>query len=143
MPETPRPVLLLALALMMGPGAAPLAAQQFQSPARNIRCIASPPGPAMDEVELRCDISAYRPVWTEPPEGCDLDWGGVLFLYETGKAMRGCVGDVGAAPDAPVLPYGETFRAGGILCRMEKVGLTCTNGLGHGFFMSRATQRLF
>lgn len=134
---------LALAALMMAGAAAPLAAQQFQSPTGNIACIAYGPGLAGDYHQIRCDIRSYVPTWTQPPEDCELDWGGVFFLTDEGKAERGCVGDVGAGPDAPVLPYGQTFRAGQILCRMERSGLSCTNASGHGFFMSRATQRLF
>ncbi|MDO5641364.1 MAG: hypothetical protein Q4G26_03100 [Paracoccus sp. (in: a-proteobacteria)] len=141
-----RPVLALAVLAL---GSLPLSGapqdgpKQFRSPSGNIGCIAYGPGPSMDEHQLRCDLSKYSPVWTDPPEDCDLDWGGVLFLGDEGAALRGCVGDVGATPDAPVLPYGQTFRAGKMLCKMERSGLTCINATGHGFFMSYATQRLF
>lgn len=123
-------------------GAGPALAQEFRSPSGNIGCIIYPPGEVDPEFSLRCDIGKYEPSWVRPPDGCTLDWGGTLMLGETGPGLRGCVGDVGARPDARMLDYGETIQAGKISCEMMREGVKCINGEG-GFFMSRARQRVF
>ena len=41
------------------------------------------------------------------------------------------------------LGYGEAVTLGAFTCRSEKTGMTCTNGLGHGFSIAKAQQRLF
>ncbi|MFD1797606.1 hypothetical protein FQV27_11395 [Paracoccus aurantiacus] len=119
------------------------AGQEFQSPTGNIRCYLYPPEDQEPTHSVRCDVLDFTPVWTTPPEGCDLDWGGVLWLDDKGAGIRGCVGDVVATPSAKVLEYGATISGGGIQCRMERPGVTCTNPEGHGFFISREDQRIF
>jgi hypothetical protein len=44
---------------------------------------------------------------------------------------------------ARVLDYGTTWTGGGIRCTSESTGLTCRNGEGHGFFLSRERWRSF
>ena len=100
-------------------------------------------GEGAECLALRCDITNHQPSWTEPPADCDLDWDGILFLEETGPGRRGCAGDIGASPRAPVLDYGRQISAGGITCRSERTGVTCTNRDGHGIFLSRRQQRIF
>ena len=41
------------------------------------------------------------------------------------------------------LGYGEVIEQAGLKCRSERKGLTCKNGRGHGFFLSKAKQELF
>jgi hypothetical protein len=46
--------------------------------------------------------------------------------------------------EVPVLPYGATVRSRtGMTCTSRRVGLTCRNARGHGFFLSRRSQRIF
>ena len=47
------------------------------------------------------------------------------------------------SPDAVAIPYNKVLSNGGISCVSATSGLTCTNGKGHGFFVSRAKQRVF
>jgi hypothetical protein len=42
-----------------------------------------------------------------------------------------------------VLRYGQTYRGFGIHCTSRKRGLRCRNRSRHGFFLSRARQRVF
>jgi hypothetical protein len=68
-------------------------------------------------------------------------------LKSTGRAVPVvCAGDPGPflyEAKAWVLPYGDTWQGGGITCSSETTGLTCTNRVGHGFFLSRARWRSF
>lgn len=133
------PVALLSLG--------PAAGNEFRSARGNITCHFHGYIHKTEDSEpryaVRCDIAEYAPVWTTPPEGCKLDWGGVLWLEESRPGRRACVGDAGASPAAPVLEYGDSVYAGFLICEMQRSGVTCTNDEGHGFFMSRATQRVF
>ena len=129
--------------MIMALCAAPAAAQEFRSPSGNISCYYYGPERSAPNYALRCDITNHQPSWTEPPADCDLDWDGILFLEETGPGRRGCAGDIGASPRAPVLDYGRQISAGGITCRSERTGVTCTNRDGHGIFLSRRQQRIF
>ncbi len=82
---------------------------------------------------LRCDIlSGLKP---EPRGRCELDWTGVAM--GTGKAGPACAGDTVYDLKAPVLGYGRTWRRGPFTCLSMRVGLSCSNRSGHGFFLSR------
>lgn len=126
---------LVALAFLLAVAAAegrPQVFQQFQTPSKNIACgyaagLGGPPS-------LRCDIrSGLRP---EPRTACQLDWTGVS-IGPTGRARPTCAGDTVADPRASVLAYGRTWSRGGFTCLSARIGLTCTNRVGHGFFLSR------
>ena len=128
----------------------PAAAQDFTTPSGNITCHFDAPlsaeaglGPEYREYALRCDMIEGTPFGSEPPEGCNLDWGKSLSLSETGPALRTCHGDTILNPDAPALDYGRAIGVPGISCRSERTGVTCTNRDGRGFFISRLRQRVF
>ena len=78
-----------------------------------------------------------RPAW------CHVDWGYGISLARTGRAYVLCAGDTVQDPNGLVLPYGQTARFGAVRCTASEQGLECRNGDGHGFFLSRATQRIF
>ena len=46
---------------------------------------------------------------------------------------------------APVLAYGRSTSLPDreVVCRSERLGVTCTNRAGHGFFLSRGSIRIF
>ena len=46
------------------------------------------------------------------------------------------------ASDYPRLAYGKAYAWHGIRCTSAATGLTCRNTSGHGFFLSRARQRI-
>jgi len=48
-----------------------------------------------------------------------------------------------AATDFPTLRYGRAWNWLGIRCTSRRSGLTCRNQSGHGFVLSRQTQRVF
>jgi len=111
-----------------------LAGQQtfvrFQLPSKNISCgyLAG-----SGSTVLRCDIrSGLKP---EPRGTCELDWTGISM--GRGSARPTCAGDTVADPKAPILAYGQTWRRGPFACLSSRIGLSCANRAGYGFFLSR------
>jgi hypothetical protein len=47
------------------------------------------------------------------------------------------------ATDYRKLAYGRTWKWNGFSCKSERRGLTCRNRSAHGYFLSRASQRVF
>jgi hypothetical protein len=102
----------------------------FQTPSHNIVCEAdqNPNG----SHELHCVLFSASGIrgqktWSMKP---------------TGRAnVRNVVANI--ATEVPVLRYGRTWRWRGIACTSRRAGLTCRNRSGHGFFLSRARQRIF
>lgn len=110
----------------------------FKTPSGNIGCIWT-----NDPHYLRCDIrSGLRPM-PRKPSTCDLDYGHGLSMRRTSKAGPLCAGDTALDPRAPVLGYGKTWRKPGFSCTSRTSGLTCTNQVGHGWFLSRESWRVF
>jgi hypothetical protein len=109
----------------------------FQLPSKNIGCsLAS--GLAGSPTFLRCDIrSGLVPV---PRRRCDLDWTG-LWMKTRGPAHPSCAGDTALDPRSRVLAYGTTWSRAGFTCLSARIGLTCTNRTGNGFFLSRESWR--
>ena len=112
----------------------------FQSPTGNIHCAIFT---WEDGTDARCDLIELTPSYTKAPPGCDLDWGFAFIVGKTGKGVLGCVGDTTIGQGNPVLPYGEAVSLGGVSCVSAKTGMTCTNAEGHGFSVSKATQKLY
>lgn len=110
----------------------------FVTPSQNIFCILS------EKSGAHCEIFTFTPTnHPAPGEDCGVDWGGQFDLGSTGRTVMGCYGDTKLSADPPVLDYGHSAEAAGIVCASERGGLTCTNRDGHGFSLSRARQRLF
>ncbi len=133
---------LAAAALLTAAAARAQDLQSFQTPSHNIFCIANP-ADAGDPASIRCDIQQQTSKRPAPPPHCDLDWGDSYFVNATGPGGLTCHGDTTANPSDPVLAYGIPWRAYGVTCVVETTGLTCKNGQGHGFFMSKASSRAF
>jgi hypothetical protein len=114
----------------------------IQTPSHNIFCMASP---AMQDqpAEMRCDIRqmSNRPLPT--PASCPESWGDAFFVDQAGPGKLMCHGDTVANPSYPVLDYGRTWSVYGFTCLSQTTGLTCRNGQGHGFSISREEQKLF
>ena len=112
----------------------------FQTPSHNISCVIW----TGDDASVRCDIGQMTPTYTQRPDDCDLDWGNAFGI--TADGMKGeliCYGDAVYDPNVITLGYGEVIEQAGLKCRSERKGLTCKNGRGHGFFLSKAKQELF
>jgi hypothetical protein len=124
---------LVALAL---PGAAQPLGYHFRTPSGNISCFG-------DSTFIRCDIARTSVKPPPKPPSCKFDWGNAFGLGQRGRGHRLCVSDstFGARR---VLRYGQTMRIGPRLsCTSRRAGLTCSSRAGHGFFLSRASIRLF
>lgn len=115
----------------------------FRTPSNNIHCMVEPLLEPGDAPLLRCDVMQRDNADPPMPADCDADWG--TAFYVTGRdepGARMCAGDT-VKGTAPVLPYGGRWRGAGFECLSETSGLTCHNGSGHGFSLSRRVQRLF
>ena len=121
-----------------------------RTPTHNISCFVVPIEPT-EHANLLCDIrrasytGALQHRCIDGPAG--LDWHGFSIAWN-GRARVVCTGgilyDIGRdAPSYTVLAYGRMWRSSGFTCRSRVSGLTCTNTLGHGVFLSRASYRLF
>jgi hypothetical protein len=115
----------------------------FQTPTGNIACM-------FYEYDgkhgARCDIREKTPSYRSRPD-CgeeDGDWGMAFSIKsDDGVGTMPCYTDTVIDPSHPVLNYGKSISAHGITCTSAKTGLTCKNSRGHGFFLSRARQKLF
>jgi hypothetical protein len=56
-------------------------------------------------------------------------------------SVRFVLGNIGT--DVRVLAYGRSWRRGELTCTSRSAGLTCCNPEGHGFVLSRESQRVF
>lgn len=130
---------------------APLAARLpgVKTPTRNISCFWVPIKPT-SRGNLLCDIKQSSYTRAEQV-GCQaragLDWHG-YSLPQRGRAVPVCTGgvlyDIGRdTPSYVVLAYGRTWHSHGFTCTSRITGLTCTNGHGHGLFLSRESRRLW
>jgi hypothetical protein len=133
-------IALAALAVPGGAAAADVSLTAFQTPSKQIACVY-----ARGEGEpsrLRCDVA--EPVAPpKRPASCELDWGHAFGLGVKSKARRLCAGDTVLDPKAPVLAYGKTKRYGPYTCTARTSGLRCGTRAGHGFVLSRQSQKLF
>ena len=112
----------------------------FHSPSGNINCMLM----SGDYAGVRCDMLEFTPSFRNRPADCDLDWGDA---FEVGindrRGSLSCHGDTVIDPSSMELGYGASARLGEFTCTSEKTGMTCTNAGGHGFAISKATQKLF
>ncbi len=117
------------------------AGSYFVTPSRNIICSWSTDIDKPSRTYLRCDIGTGLNPKPKRPSWCDVDWAFGLSLRNVGRADPICAGDSVFHGLTPVLPYGATWRKRGFTCRSRRVGLTCRNSQGHGFFLSRERWR--
>jgi hypothetical protein len=110
----------------------------FETPSHNIGCY-------MDSHSVRCDIRERD--WSPPPKPqycikAGVDWGqGVAVAAH--RASIVCAGDTTLGGPG-LLGYGHSARRGSVYCISRTAGITCRNAdTSHGFFLSRASYRLF
>lgn len=123
--------------------ALPAAAQEFvsfRSPTGNIHCLMFTDG---DQSGVRCDLRELVPSYPLRPAWCEFDWGPAFEVLAAGPGRPLCVSDSVLNPSAPVLDYGRSLARWGVSCTSQRTGMTCTNGQGHGFTVSRRVQRVF
>ncbi|GED97345.1 hypothetical protein nbrc107697_13840 [Gordonia crocea] len=118
-------------------GAEP-ALQSFTSPSGNVACLSA-------EDSVRCDIRDRS--WAPPPRPADCPsqtgYGQGIALRTSGKPQFVCAGDTTFGAAGRVLQYGERAVRMGYSCTSEPTGVTCRNGSGNGFTISREAYRLF
>jgi hypothetical protein len=115
---------VLVLVAVMCPAALAAGWSGFQTPSRNIVCNGS---------AARVDCVVFSASRT-----CQKTWS----VARVGRASLRCLyANIGT--DVPVLAYGRSVTRSGIRCTSKRSGLTCTNPDGHGFFLSRESQRRF
>jgi len=142
-------VLLLVLGICAAAGAQAARLPGVRTPSRNISCFYAPVRPTTNG-NLLCDIkhASYTATLQKrcisPPTG--LDWHG-FELSDTKNANVVCAGGImHDARDTPVhvtLAYGKSWHYRSFTCVSRVTGLTCTNGRGHGLFLSRSSYRLW
>jgi hypothetical protein len=128
----------------------------FQSPSKNILCIFS--NEVQNSRGVSCQIGQFTPSFNKAyalsrdPENrsCVPSH---LNLYETsvnsqaGQNSCGIIDLAQTLLDEPskftTLSYGSNFQKFGITCLSEQTGVTCKNGSGHGFLLSKAKQQIF
>ena len=114
-----------------GATATTLSTKAFRFSSGNIACL-------YDSGRIRCDI--YSGIKPAPAKACKYFWKGAM-LDRTGRATWLCIIDSIYDANAPVLARGQTWHRTGLSCIHRVDGLRCRNGLGHGFFLSRAQAR--
>ena len=116
----------------------------FEMPSRNIKCFAY--GGSFNYIS--CDLlSSPAPPW---PDGskCPAGFGDVsgLRVGDMGPVTLSCHTDVPVNwtdPHQLVLAYGSVWHGFGAWCISQPTGITCLNGDGHGFFLSRQRWKTF
>ena len=132
-------LLSVAAAMLLGIGPA-AAFDGLRTPSNNIVCMLDDSVSA----ELRCDIGDLAPNRLRAPNDCHLGFGDAFVVGADGKSgERICHGDTIMHEDVTTLPYGSVWRHRALTCRSEPTGLTCRNAQGHGFSLSRSSQRTF
>lgn len=139
-------MVLLAAALIVPAAASARKTRHFASfetPSHHIRCLSFSRKGHPHERGIRCDLGDATNAPPPKPKSCEFDFGfsfGIRALDHHGHRL--CVSD---AVDLTqnVLHYGGRWHRVGVTCRSRTTGLTCRNHAGHGFFVSRDSQRVF
>ena len=114
----------------------------FHTPTNNSHCMGS--NYDFDGPNLRCDLREISNPRPAPPADCPLNYGDAYNITPNGLVGTIiCHGDTVEMQGSPTLAYGATWQAFGLTCRSAAEGLTCTNALGHGFFIARDKQTVF
>lgn len=104
----------------------------FRTPSGNIGCAA---GTSDGSQFLRCDVARTRARAPRRPASCDLAWGNAFEMDGRSRPQRICHGDT-VGFGGRVLVYGRSIRLGAFTCTSRRVGLTCRNRAGYGWFLS-------
>jgi hypothetical protein len=123
--------------LAIAPAAHAIDITFFRTPSANIDCA------FLGKNSLRCDMREVDNTPPPRPASCEFDYGTSFGLRPKGRGFRRCVSDSVRDPDARVVRYGHSIKRGGMRCTSRRTGLRCVNPAGHGFRLSRASQKLF
>ena len=139
------PALVIGTALALAPLAPALADHNFETPSGNISCEYNTYSDADDNAVEGMGCIVFEINLGTAAEGvCDPGGDRVVgfLVARVGRAAYGCF-DPAEFEEAVVLPYGRTFRRGGVSCTAAKAGLTCKNASRHGFKIARGAQSIF
>ncbi|MEL7182526.1 MAG: DUF6636 domain-containing protein [Pseudomonadota bacterium] len=128
---------IAALLCVAGPASAD--GLGFRTPSANIYCNGSLQSGQGGGADLGCTIINHngRP-------GCPAGRQFNVDMDERGSVRASCGPPSGRASRySDVAQYGVTATFGRITCTSQKTGFSCTNADGHGFFLSRASQRVY
>lgn len=132
---------LLVLGLVALPFGAEADVWTFETPSENIQCVV---GEDFGGSDLTCTIIERQgPPALPRPAGCGSDWGHVFFMGNRGSVSMECKPLDRSKGGFSRAEYGVRGEFGGFVCHSEKTGLECRNEDGHGFFLSRRSQRVF
>ena len=115
----------------------------FRTPSGNIECAV---GTGEAPSDVTCAIHDFSGVPNVPrPSSCRAPWGHLYQMTETGRVEMLCggPGPKNTAPGVDVAGYGQTATWGRLWCTSERTGLTCQNGDGHGFLLSRRVLKVW
>ncbi len=100
-------------------------------------------GCQLNSAGARCDIANRK--WSPPakPGSCQLAWGQGLTVGSSGGAAFVCAGDSVLDPGGQRLQAGVDDVIGSFTCQVRAFGITCFNGQGHGFYVSRTGYYTF
>ncbi|WP_300072813.1 DUF6636 domain-containing protein [uncultured Ruegeria sp.] len=113
----------------------------FETPSENIQCSV---GESAGFSDIQCTIIERNgPPALPRPANCQADWGHEFLMNNTGTVQMVCAVLSRHRDGYHRAEYGVTGQFGGFVCHSSKKGLECTNQDGHGFFLSRAVQRIF
>jgi hypothetical protein len=122
----------------------------LKTPSRSVYCDYRYGGATKSFGYIRCGFKGTLvPSEPKPHGGCGVvDYvGNRMLLHQTGRARtEPCAGDAGpfANPKAAhTVRYGTAWHGGPFSCTSSKVGMTCRNPGGHGFFIAHRNWRLF
>jgi hypothetical protein len=111
----------------------------FKAPSGQLGCAYT-----KDPTTLRCDVSFPTRLSRSGHKCQQGDYGHSFEVSPNGHASAICAGDtVLSANGARTIPYGHAWTIGPYACTSQATSLTCTNGQGHGFRLSRGQQLIF
>ena len=113
----------------------------FETPSENIQCSV---GQEVNGADIYCTIieRGGQPALPRPSD-CQSDWGHDFMMLNTGQVTMLCQPLNSHRDGQGTAEYGVTREFGGFVCASSTKGLECRNEDGHGFFLSRAVQRVF
>jgi len=126
----------------------------FSAPSKNINCVYDRNDYNNGQPYVRCDIGQFTPSLTVvPPQSaeeievmgkCTLPKMRAFVIGKNAQASSTyCPTDAPIGERQTVIPYSNSWQYDGFTCISETSGMTCRNNLGHGFSLSRASQKLF
>ncbi len=132
--------MVAALVVVPSSASASGSSKAFKTPDGNIVCALV--GGTANGVTLGAARCGIRKANWSPPKSCPAGWEFVFLTTTLGvKGSPSCVEGT-IAPKA-VLAIGKKTSLAGITCSSAKKGVTCIKANGHGFFISRASYKLF